>query len=281
MSGMTSMLSKKIDSRLFNKFAQMIDNIAGIHLEENKRTLLSNRLRKRLKETGIKSFEEYYSYLEKGEDPGEIDQMLNAVSTNETYFFRNSVHFQALEEYIIPGLLKNNNSSLKILSAGCSSGEEPYSIALMAAENGWLRPGRVKITGFDLNSLMIEAAAAGIYDSKKFRQTDEKYLRKYFNPVNENKYELDKNIRTGVGFSKKNLIKDKIAGEYDIILCRNVMIYFNKDNQKKVIGKFYEALKPGGFLIIGHSESLYFLDQRLKYKKIMEAPVYYKPGSLP
>jgi len=267
---------QKLTDEEFHKFAELIHEISGIFMKDTKITLLSNRLRKRLREKNFSTFEEYYNYIKKNNDPKELDEMLNVVSTNETYFFRNIKHFEALVDEIIPRMIENHRYPIKIWSAGCSTGEEPYTIAILLDEKGLLDKKYVEIYGSDINTKVLEDAKEGIYDVKKLRTTPEKYILKYFDKTVENYYALKENIINSVRFSRVNLKKDNFANDYDIIFCRNVMIYFDKDDQKLVVDKFYKSLKKGGYLFIGHSESLYFINNDFKYLKIGEAPVYYK-----
>lgn len=267
---------QKLTEEEFKKFSDLIQEISGIFMKDTKITLLSNRLRKRLREKKFNTFEEYYNYIKKNNDLNELDEMLNVVSTNETYFFRNIKHFEALVEEIIPKMISSYRYPIKIWSAGCSTGEEPYTIAMLLKEKGLLDKRYVEILGSDINTQVLEYAKNGIYDIKKLRTTPEKYILKYFDKNVENNYVLKKEIVNFVKFTRINLKKDNFSNDYDIIFCRNVMIYFDKDDQKLLVDKFYKSLKKGGYLFIGHSESLYFINNDFRYLKINESPVYYK-----
>ncbi len=266
----------KLSDEEFNKFAKLIHEMSGIYLKDSKNTLLSNRLRKRLIEKKIDSFDEYYRYLETSKDMDEITEMLNAVSTNETYFFRNIKHFETLFDSIIPELISKRRLPVSIWSAGCSSGEEPYTLCMIAKEKGLLNKGLIKIDASDINTSVINEAKSGIYDDKRLRSTEKYYEDKYFKRTATGLFKLDQEIIDYVNFFKLNLITDKVDKKYDIILCRNVMIYFDRDDQKKVVAKFYESLNNDSYFFVGHSESLYFIDTRFEYKKVLDSPVYYK-----
>lgn len=273
---MTSTDFNKLTEEQFKKFSKLIYDIAGIYLKDSKLTLLSNRLRKRLHATACENFDAYYDYIKKSKDQIEINEMLNAVSTNETYFFRNLKHFEALFDKIIPDMLAERRNPVKILSAGCSSGEEPFTLALLSNEKGYLDRNLVEITGIDLNTEVLQEAKRGVFSIKKLRNTDDKYIQKYFKKYDKDNYQLSKKITESVKFERVNLIKDEIKGTYDIIMCRNVMIYFDRDNQTELVNKFYNALKSDSYFIIGHSESLYFINSKFNYRKVIDSPIYYK-----
>lgn len=266
----------KLSEEEFGKFSRLIHEMSGIYLKESKITLLSNRLRKRIREKNFNNFDDYYSYVSGQRDLDEVVEMLNAVSTNETYFFRNTKHFEALFDVLIPEMLMKNKGPITIWCAGCSTGEEPYTIAMLAAEKGYLDSRYLRIDATDLNTKVLEDAKVGIFDEKKMRATDKYYIEKYFKKIDSENYEINGSLKEIIRFYRSNLIYDRPAVKYDIIFCRNVMIYFDKDNQKKVIDMFYDSLNCGGHLFIGHSESLYFIENNFKYKKVADSPVYYK-----
>ncbi len=267
--------SEKISSEEFLKFAELIHSISGIYLKESKKTLLSNRLSKRVKELGLKSFDDYYNYVV-SENREEIIEVINGISTNETYFFRHNPHFTALFDVIIPEFISRSHFPLNIWCAGCSSGEEPYTIAMLAKEHGYLNRKYIRIDASDINTEVLSFAAHGVYDDKKFRETKSDYIKKYFRRLNDKNYLIDEEIRNSVNFFRFNLIHDFTDKKYDIIFCRNVMIYFDKEDQNKVVTKFFNALNPEGYFFLGHAESLYFMDSEFKFKKVQDAPVYYK-----
>lgn len=270
------MLFEKISEEEFRKFATLIHEISGIYLKESKMTLLSNRLMKRLKETRMETFQEYYNYVASRRDSNEIVKMINEISTNETYFFRHEKHFESLFSTVLPELINKGKIPVNIWCAGCSTGEEPLTIAMLAKEKGYLDRRYVRIDASDINTDVLDSAKIGIYDDKKFRYMNDMYLRRYFTEVGPRNYRIDKEIVDAVRFFRFNLIKDSVDKKYDIIFCRNVMIYFNKDDQELVVSHFYDALNKGGYFFLGHSESLYFIDSKFKYKKVQDSPLYYK-----
>lgn len=267
--------NEKISSEEFQKFAELIHRISGIYLKDSKITLLSNRLSKRVKDLGMKSFDDYYDYVVL-ENKEEIIEVINGISTNETYFFRHKPHFAALFDVIIPEFISRSHFPLNIWCAGCSSGEEPYTIAMLAKERGYLNRKYIRIDASDINTEVLNLAVHGVYEDKKFRETNFNYIKRYFKKLSEKRYLIDEEIRHSVNFFRFNLIHDSTDKKYDIIFCRNVMIYFDKEDQTKVVANFFNALNHEGYFFLGHAESLYFMDSRFKFKKIQEAPVYYK-----
>jgi chemotaxis protein methyltransferase CheR len=260
----------------FDLFSSLIHREAGIFMKESKLTLLSNRLRKRLRVTNIPTFLDYYEFITQPEHKDELQMMLNAVSTNETYFFRNAKHFNVLIDKIIPDHVSNANLPVSILSAGCSTGEEAYTILMMLAENDLLERSVVDLHAVDLNTEVLQKAKEAVYDHRKLRSTPDNYRVKYFRQLDDHTYALERALTSYVSFNTMNLKTDEMTRKFDVIFCRNVMIYFDKDDQRRLVDKLYRMLNHGGYLFIGHSESLYFLSNDFKYFKIMDIPVYYK-----
>lgn len=272
MAGLKNL--SKITDEEFRKLASLIHEIAGITLKSSKETLLSNRLGTLVCKKGFTTFTEYYDYIIKTGDEHEISLMLNAVSTNETYFFRNIKHYEALVEHIIPDLLDKGQAPLRIWSAGCSSGEEIYTLAMLLDEKGLLRNDVAIMKASDLNTEVLKEASLGIYPEKRLRAAPERYKMRYFEKLRNSSYKLQQKIRDFVDFDRINLLKTPFTARYEIILCRNVMIYFSREDQEKLVRKFYEVLEPGGYFIIGHSESLFFIKNDFEYLTVGEAPVY-------
>ena len=144
-------------------------------------------------------------------------------------------------------------------------------------EKNWLSRRLVEIYASDMNTEVLDEAKKGLYDVKRLRVTPDYYKNKYFKKLDQTTYKIDEKIAGYVKFNRLNLLTDSFDDEYDIIFCRNVMIYFDKPVQQKIVSKFYDAMTPGGYLMIGHSESLYFIETKFEYEKIMDAPIYYKP----
>ena len=280
----------KLTEEEFDKFAKLIHKEAGIFMKMEKITLLSNRLAKRLESLNISSFSEYYNYLLKlsgAKRDEEFDHLLDVVSTNETYFFRIEKHFDAFMKVCLPEIAKNKTTrKLRIWSAACSTGEEPFTIAICLAEKADLFRGwTVEILATDISISVLEYATNAEYSGRRIEKVPKEYLQKYFDKVpgqQEDTYRVKESLRKMVKFSNLNFFQDQdsFPKDIDIIFCRNVMIYFDKDYQKRLVSDFYRVLLSHGYLFIGHSETLYMISNDFEYKKIEDAPVYVpKPKS--
>ena len=256
----------------FKLFQKMIYAEAGIYLPEKKITLLSNRIRKRLKALKLESFHKYYLYL-KGSVNKEIEiiNMINVVTTNVTHFFRNPKQFNNLKNKILPEIIKKNRmrKSIRILSAGCSSGEEPYSIAIILLEyfKEKLTDWYLEIEAIDISTEVINRSKTGIYAKDKIEKIedfDKKIIDRYFKKIDGNSYRINDEVRSTVKFKRFNLKLDDFSSKYDVIFCRNVVIYFNEETKKIIQQKFYDALRNKAYYLIGHSEGL-INDERFKY----------------
>ena len=272
---------KRLTEEEFNKFAKLIYEESGIFLKETKITLLSNRLRKRLQPLNLKEFSEYYDYLQKltGEQrKKEYEMLLDVVSTNETYFFRNERHFDALTQVCIPELVKiKKNRKLRIWSAACSTGEEPYTIAICVLENMHLLNGwDIQILGTDIAPSVLDFARIGEYSGRRIEKVPPKFLEKYFIPKKDEPgvYAVKDELKKLTNFYYLNFFKDRFPVDMDVIFCRNVMIYFDKIYQRRLVADFYKSINDTGYLFIGHSETLHSISEDFEYRKILESPVY-------
>lgn len=272
---------KRLTAEEFGKFADLIYNESGIFLKETKLTLLSNRLRKRLQKLNMNEFSDYFSYLQRisGEEKKkEYEDLIDVVSTNETYFFRNERHFEAFSEYCLSELVKTKkDKNLRIWSAACSTGEEPYTIAICLKEKMHLFPGwNIKIIATDIAPTVLDYARIGEYSGRRIEKVPRHLLLKYFTPKREDKstFIINEDLRSMVELSYLNFFKSPFPKNIDVIFCRNVMIYFDKIHQKRLIKDFYNVINKNGFLFIGHSETLHSISEDFTYKKVMESPVY-------
>lgn len=260
----------------FNRLSEFIFNQSGIKMPMVKKVMLQSRLQKRLKELKITSFKEYADYVfSKEGQRNEIIHMLDVVSTNKTDFFREPVHFDFLTNNILPDFISANptNRNLKIWSAGCSSGEEPYTIAIVLSEFKQKVPNfNFSITGTDISSQILQKAASAIYKEDRIVNIPLELKRKYFlrSKNRENKtVRVIKDLRNLTKYSRLNFMDSsyKLQEMFDVIFCRNVLIYFNRETQEQVIRKLCLKLKSGGYLFIGHSESILGMDLPLKQIK--------------
>lgn len=257
-------------------FREYIKERSGINIQEGNIYTLEEAISERLKKTKIENVRDYYNFLKfhpAGREE-EFREFLNFITIRETHFFRNPPHFKALEKKILPEI--RDKKSIRIWSAGCSTGEEPYSIAITVMENiPEYSEKKIEIFASDISEYALKFAKEGIYDKKSVRHTEEKILKKYF-IQKENKYYLKEEVKKLVKFFFHNLITDIYPPLLDLIFCRNVTIYFDKETTKKVIAKFYRNLNNGGYLIIGHSESLYGINDQFELVDVGETFIYKK-----
>ena len=260
----------------FSKFRDYIYNASGIHFSSSNRTILESRLKERLRKSGIPGIDEYYKEITTNE--GEMKTLLDTVTTNLTRFFRNTAHFNAFEHYVIPELVKFKKSrgenTIKIWSAGCSTGEEPYSLSMVLKD---ILPPDFKydITASDLSLKCLMTAKEGFYSDQKVNGVSDKYLQKYFDKK-LNGYLVKDEIKKTVKFDYHNLKADSGQRGLDIIFCRNVIIYFDEAAQTNVINKFYQSMNNHAYLFIGHSESLFGMDTKFEFLKTDFATMYRK-----
>jgi chemotaxis protein methyltransferase CheR len=234
----------------------------GITLGDSKRNLVYNRLARRLRALGLSSFEDYVEYLSANPD-AELGEFVNALTTNVTAFFRENHHFEMLADEVLPGLLARHarDRRIRIWSAGCSSGQEPYSIAMTLLEAGAKLDGwDVKILATDLDTDILEQAQAAVYAEDRVAGMPDERLRRWFlrgAGANAGQYRLKPEVRGLVTFRQLNLMDPwPMKGPFDVIFCRNVIIYFDKPTQARLVHRFTELLGVGGHLFLGHSESV-------------------------
>jgi len=269
----------------FRLLSSFIYEHAGLYFDDGSRFLLESRLQNRLKEHHFDSFLKYYHYLLYHQDRvPELNTMIDIVTTNETYFYREKNQLDAFAEEILPELAERNlkTKRLRIWSAGCSTGEEPYTLAILCNETG-LFDGKweVDIIGTDISTRVLQTARKAVYSQSSFRTTEESALKRYFSRTEDGKYALDDSIRNMVHFGHLNLMDEKMMGlirECDIIMCRNVIIYFDKNAKAKAVNSFFRKLVPGGYLLLGHSESLMNITTVFKLKHLTKVMVYQKPA---
>ena len=249
------------------KLSRIIYDTAGIHLGDNKKELVHARLCKMMRKRNIKGFREYLNILINDKMGDELTCLLDAISTNVTHFFREEKHF----DFLIQHLEDNGfNGNLRIWSAGCSSGEEPYSIAIVLSEH-LLKPISPipVILATDISTKVLKRAVNGIYPLKAVDKVDKSLLKKYFLKGKNSHHgvvKLKKDILSMVTFERLNLMDNfHFDKGFDVIFCRNVMIYFDSITRQNIVRKFYDMLNPGGYLIIGHSESLNGIQHPFNY----------------
>lgn len=250
-------------STQFTKLAKIIYDRSGIHFPENKKYVLESRLSRRLQELEMENFETYISFLTMGPyQQEEFQEMFNKITINETSFFRNEPQLDVFEKQILPELLeaRKNVKRLRIWSAACSTGEEPYTLAMLVHRTLGLRimDWRIEILGTDISEQALEVAQSGKYTDYALRSTSALMKQRYFKQEGAF-WVLDPTIKSMVNVEVMNL-KDRLAakrhGQWDVIFCRNVLIYFDQPMKEQVIHMFWDQLKTDGALFIGHSETL-------------------------
>lgn len=269
---------------IFRLLRDLIHGYCGIFFDDGSKFLLERRLSRRLEQRQLGTFEEYYHFLryDRKRDE-ELILLIDNLTTNETYFFRESPQLRAFSEEILPELRQalGRRKTLRIWSAGCSTGEEPYTIAILLLESGdWWRDWQVEILGSDINQRVLHTARKGVYKKGAHRATTPEMQAKYFIEEDKGNFRIVDRVRKLVSFSYLNLLdpfKTSLISNMDIIFCRNVIIYFDREAKKKVIGSFYDKLRDGGFLLLGHSESLINISNAFELRTLRNDMVYQKP----
>ena len=261
-----TLMSIELNEKHFKKVSRLVYRFSGINLKDGKEALVRARLMKRLRALGMGSFEEYFKYIEN--DRGEeLGRMIDAMTTNKTSFFREAEHFNYLREKILPEL---KDQRLRFWSAACSSGEEPFSLAILLMENiPLIKSMDVRILATDISTKMLNKARKAVYEEETLRNVPKLFLQKYFVKVRNKSflaYQVKDNVSSMIQFSWLNLMESwPMKGPFNVIFCRNVMIYFDRPTQQKLINRFWELLEPGGYLFVGHSESLSAISHKFKY----------------
>jgi chemotaxis protein methyltransferase CheR len=264
----------------FERISRLVYEHCGINLHDGKKELVKARLGKRLREGNFASFSDYHQFITSDEGTDELVAMIDSISTNLTYFFREESHFQKLRGILadIANTHDHRGSTLlcKIWSAGCSTGEEPYSLAMTLKEclDG---TGRAKVVATDISTRVLRVAMNGIYSEEKIKNLPLPLVKKYLQIGSgrwTGSYRVKKGLRDTVEFMRFNLMEQPPPEfSFDVIFCRNVMIYFDKLTQGTLVNRFYNCLQKGGYLFVGHSESLTGLDHAFTY---IEPSVYRK-----
>jgi chemotaxis protein methyltransferase CheR len=269
----------------FRLLRDFIYKHCGLNFSEESKYLLEKRLNKRLQQHGMKSFKDYYYLLRYSpQKDQELTEAVDLLTTNETYFFREDFQLRTFVNEILPELRarkeKSNDRRLRIWSAGCSSGEEPYTLAMLLHDQPGLSDWQIEIVGTDISQRVLQMARKGVYGSSAFRCTEQTYIRRFFSQV-DGKYKIDDRIKRMVTVSHLNLLDTSrvaMLGLMDVVFCRNVIIYFDQLAKKRVVESFFQRLRPEGFLLLGHSESLMNLSTSYKLRHFTDDMVYQKPS---
>lgn len=268
----------------YRMFCDFVRRHCGLHFDADSRYLIEKRLARRIRELGLGSFAAYHHLIRR--DAGgdrELDELVDEITTNETYFFRESRQLQALVQEILPELhlqkRARGGGPVSIWSAGCSSGEEPYSVVMLAIEAGY-EPGKdLRVYASDISRRMLQKARQGVYRPASFRSTDPWLRRRYFSEK-DGLGRVAEEVKRHVVFTHLNLLdhhRMALLGTMDVILCRNVIIYFDLETKRRVMEAFAEKLRPGGYLLLGHSESLVQVSRDFELRHLKNDLVYRRP----
>jgi chemotaxis protein methyltransferase CheR len=271
-----------LPEEVFRLMRDLIRDYCGIYFDDGSRYVLEKRLSRRVSKLHLNSFRDYYRHLlyDRNREE-ELTSIIDILTINETYFFREKNQLKTFSEEVLPELKETNKDTkrLRIWSAGCSTGEEPYTIAMLVLEQGSFHDWTVEILGSDINQRVLRVARRGMYRKNSFRTTEEYFLNKYF--IEENGFfRISDNVKQQVNFNLLNLLdpyKAKLVGKMDVIFCRNVLIYFDLPSRKKVVDIFSERLAEGGYLLLGHAESLISISTAFRLKHFQYDMLYQKP----
>lgn len=258
-------ISAELSEEQFKKISRLVYRLCGIHLKDGKQAMVKARIMKRLRILHLSSFEEYLSYIEK--EKGELGFLIDVITTNKTNFFREPEHFNFLRDEVLPEM---TDRRLRFWTAACSSGEESFSLAILLNEK---LPDKafkdVKILATDISAKMLEKARRAVYAEDEIRMIPQPLLQKYFVKVHEGPpraYQVKDDVRSMVRLARLNLMDSwPMKGLFNVIFCRNVMIYFDKPTQQRLINRLWDFLEPGGWLFVGHSEGLSAISHNFSY----------------
>lgn len=272
----------RIRSDEFRLLRDLINEQAGLHFDEGSAYLFDRRLGERAAALDLSGFDEYYKYLRFNvRGRAELDEAIEILTTNETYFMRQEYQLKAFRDEVLPVLAKANAEKRKLViwSAGCSTGEEAYSLAAIVHQSGAFIDWDVRVIGSDISKQCLATARRGVYRGASFRATSDEFRASYFVEREDGMHVADW-VRKYVYFGHLNLLdglKASTLGRVDVVFCRNVLIYFDPGSRKRVIDNLYDRLVPGGFLLLGHSESLLNLSTAFELVHLSSDLVYRRP----
>lgn len=276
-----AMEPERLTEAQFDRFRDFIYRQSGNRVQASKITLVSNRIRRRLRAGDFTDFDAYYNFLSSPAGEAEVEQFLDAITTNETNFFRTPAHFEWFKGEFVPGLVAaqrrgERERSLRVWSAACSTGEEPYSLAICLAESSLqLNRWNQKVVGTDISERVLAAAREGVYKPRSLEGVTPAQLRRYFTRAAEaDAWSVRPAVRELVEFHWHNLMEPQTQPAFDCIFVRNVLIYFDRESKQRVIRHVIDALTPGGYLVVGPSEGVYDLLEPLQRR---ETFLYQKP----
>lgn len=262
-----------MNGTILGKIRDLIRDKNGIYFTDQRSYVLESKLTARLEDLNLNTLEEYYYFLcYDARRDKEFNLLTNALTINETSFFRNPPQINTFQNKILPEIMgkrrSENDLRLRVWSAGCSTGEEPYTLAIIIKEvlGQELYRWFIDILASDIDTTVISFAEKGIYSGYSLRNAPSPYKKKYFR-ISQDSYQIDDQIKRRVRFRRLNLVDEsqmKLIPSMDVIFCRNVLIYFEESSRKKTVSYFYDILHPGGYLFVGHSESLHQVSRAFK-----------------
>jgi chemotaxis protein methyltransferase CheR len=267
----------------FRRLCEYLYRRTGMVFTEAKRYYVERRVVERMSATGSGSFASYFARLRM--DVGsEIEQFVNAFTVNETYFYREEHQLKCLTADLLGERVrqKRKGDVIRIWSAPCSTGEEPYSVAMWLLEN-WplVDEYEIEISGSDIDTQVLQLARAGIFGKRALMRLAPRLVEKYFTPLSEEKWQILDDLRASVGFSAVNIVEaaeTRLHGQFDVIFCRNVLIYFDAASRRAAAENLYEGLAPGGFICLGHTESMSRISPLFEVRRFADAIVYQRPA---
>jgi chemotaxis protein methyltransferase CheR len=256
----------------------------GMLFADSKRYYIDRRLAERIAATGSGSFNAYFALLRSGAER-EVEHLVNAFTVNETYFNREDHQLRCLTSNLLDEAIRDTRAGepIRIWSVPCSTGEEPYSIAIWLMEN-WSQVDRydIEIVGSDIDTRALQAAAEGVYGERALMRLSRDVVGRYFERLDDDRYRIDPGLRESIHFTRINLIDGQdLAGyrNFDVIFCRNVLIYFDDASRRVAAENLYDCLRPGGYICLGHSETMSRISPLFQVRRFPDAIVYQKPGS--
>ena len=279
------MLTANLSAQQFEFIRGLIYEHTRISIEPSKEDVVHSRLGKRLRALVLNDYDQYCELLQSPDGDAELQKLVDAISTNHTFFFREEQHFEFLKDRALKEIeLDARDSSgrtFRVWSAACSSGEEPCSIAILLNEHPFMVDGLLsRLTATDISRDILKRAATGVYDLKRIRNMPDAWFRKYFllgRNSTSGKCRVRPELQKGIDFRNLNLFQEDygLRRNYHVIFCRNVMIYFDNESCEKLVNRLFDHLVPGGYLMVGHSESLMSVRHGFD---MVQAAIYRKPG---
>jgi chemotaxis protein methyltransferase CheR len=280
LTGIDTVEIRPLTAKEYDQFRKLAYQQFGLDLQDGKQQLVAARLAKQIRSLGLRSYEEYYQHVTRDNTGKSLEAMIDALTTNHTSFFRESAHFEFLKNVLLPQI--GDRKEMAVWSAACSTGEEPFSIALTLLEAlGESSDTKIRILATDISTRVLAQAERGAYQAARFANLPQSYLRRYLLKGEgrwQDWYMMKKEVRSLIEFRRLNLMESFPHKEtFPVIFCRNVMIYFDRQKQGEVVNRLAQAIEPGGYLFVGHSESLNSIQHPLQY---VAPAIYRKPGSL-